>query len=143
MNINNNLFKMKDILNSNGCQNEILFEKRPVSLKKSFHLKEENVEKKQKNRKEINLLDSSEEKEKQELNLQKRESSSKEIPKDLEENNDITNYFKASFSNIDKEILFDKAKESNGANIEVGKYMKKINFFDESDGFIKNQQFID
>lgn len=131
------------ILNSNGCQCESTFERGPISQKKSFHTKEVNGENLKIVSKEISLLDSSEDTEKMDINIHKRETSSKRISRYLDENNEITNYFKSSLSNMDKEILYDVTKESNGAKIEVGKYMKKINFFDESDGFLQNEQFID
>lgn len=63
------------------------------------------------------------------------------------EENDLINYFNNSLrENIKSDNI---AKYSNGANIQnndinnLGKYMMKINFFDESDGFMKNETFID
>ena len=82
--------------------------------------------------------------------LPKKEHSLKStLNRSLVDKEDLTNYFKSSFhknENINDNI----ATGSNGGanqmiNLtnEVGKYMVKLNFFDESDGFLKNNQFID
>ena len=62
------------------------------------------------------------------------------------EDNDLTNYFKTSIRDKTKSV--NMVKYSNGANKineinDLGNYMKKINFFDESDGFLKEEKFID
>lgn len=128
------------MLNSNGNQTNISTNSRPISyINKSFNLNEEKDNKRQIDN---TLLESNDKIDKIIVEECIKNNSGKSFSKESEEN-EITNYFKASVYNIEKNNYIESTKNSNGAICEIGKYMKKLNYFDESDGIMRNDEFID
>jgi len=132
-------------LNSNGNQRNVSFDRRPISIiNKSFNLTEENEKIFQKPHKENNLLESTDKLDKIRVEEFENNMPVKGFTKEPEENKDITNYFKASLYKSEKDNHIYSTKDSNGAAVnEIGNYMRKLNYFDESDGFMRNEEFID
>jgi hypothetical protein len=132
-------------LNSNGNQRNISFDRRPISIiNKSFNLTEENEQISQKTHIENNLLESTDKLDKIRIEECVKNMTVKGFTNEPEENKDITNYFKASLYKSEKDNHIYSTKDSNGAAVnEIGNYIKKLNYFDESDGFMKNEEFID
>ena len=82
--------------------------------------------------------------------LPKKEHSLKStLNQSFKKKEDLANYFKTSFHKNEKKNDNIALGSNGGATQiithtnEVGKYAMKLNFFDESDGFLKNNQFID
>lgn len=132
-------------MNSNGNQRNISIDRRPISIiNRSFNLTEEYDQKNLNKHDETNLIGSTIKLDKISIEANDKKVSGKGFLNEAEENKDITNYFKASLYKCDKDNQLFSTKYSNGAALnEIGNYMKKLNYFDESDGFMRNEEFMD